>query len=539
MREGDRRHHRHRRSVHTSAASRASTRRPRTTRSAWSLRCRSTGSRSPTPTSRTLTTTTRWRARPGPGEADYKQQLADYNTAFGTFFDRLKNDGIDKSNTLFIVTVDEGDHFAGGTGTPAADGSLTYAHTPCAPTLTTCPSNQIGEITTNLKAFAPAGSPTFDLHFDDAPTIYVNGQPSRTDPSVRKLERDLGAATAVDPYQGGATVALTQRLADPVEENTLHMVNADPKRTPTFTLFGNADFFFQASNSTTCGTPTQVTCVDPKFAWNHGDFQDEIANTWLGVVGPGVENNGIDTTTWTDHVDVRPTINAILGLGDDYVNDGRVITQILDNQATPKGLHQHGNTTADLGAMYKQINAPFGKFALDTLVASTSALKQPNTAAGNLKYDSIEAQIANLTAKRNVVAGVIRDALNNAAKGSGKLDESNAKDWITRARGCSTPPLRSRPRRRRPQPFHLGGLELAPGAGLEPSERQRAVAAAMQVTHAMTDRLEHAPHLPVAALVDRQLQLRAAKPPHLCRSGRAVVEHHSRGELRDRRIACT
>ena len=160
-----------------------------------------------------------------------------------------------------------------------------------------------------------------------------------------------------------------------------------------------------------------MTCVDPKFAWNHGDFQDEIANTWLGVVGPGVENNGIDTTTWTDHVDVRPTINAILGLGDDYVNDGRVITQILDNQATPKGLHQHGNTTADLGAMYKQINAPFGKFALDTLVASTSALKQENTAAGNLKYDSIEAQIANLTAQRNVVAGSIRDALNNAAKG--------------------------------------------------------------------------------------------------------------------------
>jgi hypothetical protein len=373
----------------------------------------------------------------GPGEADYKQQLADYNTAFGRFFQRLKDDGIDKSNTLFVVTVDEGDHFAGGTGTPAADGSLTYTHAPCAPAVTTCPSNQIGEITTNLKAFAPAGSPTFDLHFDDAPTIYVNGQPSRTDPSVRKLERGLGAATAVDPYQGGDTVALAERLADTVEENTLHMVNADPKRTPTFTLFGNADFFFQASNSATCGgtPPDQVTCVDPKFAWNHGDFQDEIANTWLGIVGPGVQNNGIDSSTWTDHVDVRPTMNAILGLDDDYVNDGRVITQALSNQATPKELNQHGNTTADLGAMYKQINAPFGKFALDTLVASTSALKQPDTPAGNLKYDSIEAQIANLTAQRNVVAGAIRAALNDAARGTGKLDEKNAKDWISQGQG--------------------------------------------------------------------------------------------------------
>jgi len=373
----------------------------------------------------------------GPGEADYKQQLADYDAAFGAFFHRLADDGIDKSNTLFVVTVDEGDHFAGGTGIPAADGSLTYAHTPCAPALTTCPSNQIGEITTNLKSFAPAGSPSFDLHFDDAPTIYVNGQPSRTDPSVRKLERDLGAATAIDPYQHGTSVPITERLADTVEESTLHMVNADPKRTPTFTLFGNADFFFQGSNSTTCGNaPTGYPlCVDPKFAWNHGDFQDDIANTWLGVVGPGVQNNGIDTTTWTDHVDVRPTMNAILGLGDDYVNDGRVITQILSNQATPKGLNQHGHTTADLGAMYKQINAPFGKFALDTLLASTSALKQPDTAAGNLKYDSIEAQIANLTAQRNVVAGAIRAALNDAAKGTGNLDEKNAKNWISQGQG--------------------------------------------------------------------------------------------------------
>jgi hypothetical protein len=61
----------------------------------------------------------------------------------------------------------------------------------------------------------------------------------------------------------------------------------------------------------------------------------------------------------------------------------------------------------------------------------------------------------------------------------------------------------------------------------------------MQVTHAMTDRLEHAPHLPVAALVDRQLELRAPQSTHLRRRGRAVVEEHSRGELRDRRIACT
>ena len=40
--------------------------------------------------------------------------------------------------------------------------------------------------------------PPFDLHFDDAPTFYVSGQPDRTDPRVRKLEPDLAGTTALE-----------------------------------------------------------------------------------------------------------------------------------------------------------------------------------------------------------------------------------------------------------------------------------------------------------------------------------------------------
>src|SRR5438034_9367278 len=64
----------------------------------------------------------------GPGESDYVAQLHAYNDAFGTFFARLAADGIDKSNTLFVFTADEGDHFAGGHGAPQADG--TFARSP-------------------------------------------------------------------------------------------------------------------------------------------------------------------------------------------------------------------------------------------------------------------------------------------------------------------------------------------------------------------------------------------------------------------------
>jgi arylsulfatase A-like enzyme len=363
----------------------------------------------------------------GPGEADYKQQLADYDAAFATFFQRLQKDGIDKRNTLFVVTVDEGDHFAGGTGTPQPDGSLAYNHTPCAQAnLTACPANQIGEVNARIGALLPAGEPAFDIHFDDAPTFYVNGQPGRSDPAVRKLERDVAAAKAIDPYAGGVAVPIAEQLADTVEERTLHMINTDPKRTPTFTMFGNPDFFFQTT-APTCGGDV---CVNPGFAWNHGDSQEEIGNTWLGIVGPGVKKGGVDSSTWTDHVDVRPTMLALLGLADNYEDDGRVVTQIVGSKALPGELRAHRSTVTRLGDVYKQLNAPFGAFGVDTLGASTRAI-----AGDDATYESIETKLADLTSARDALAAQIRTSLDAAAFHDQKLSEKQAKQWIKQANG--------------------------------------------------------------------------------------------------------
>ena len=55
----------------------------------------------------------------GPGEASYVQQLKNYDDAFGKFFARLDAHGINKSNTLFVFTVEEGDHFSGSASSPA------------------------------------------------------------------------------------------------------------------------------------------------------------------------------------------------------------------------------------------------------------------------------------------------------------------------------------------------------------------------------------------------------------------------------------
>jgi hypothetical protein len=227
-----------------------------------------------------------------------------------------------------------------------------------------------------------------------------------------------------NPYvNNGAVVPLTVALADPVEEQTLHMVNTDPNRTPTFTMFGIPEYFFQTSNPSCGGNP----CVNPTFAWNHGDIQDEIADTWVGMVGPGVEHHNVYDQVWTDHTDVRPTIMTLTGLKDDYETDGRTITEILKGDAMPNTLN--GQKLERLGAVYKQLDAAFGEFAHNTLLASTSAVKSTD----ETRYESIESQIQSLTSQRDALADQIRTGLNNAEFNGANLDNKQVKDWTKQA----------------------------------------------------------------------------------------------------------
>jgi len=369
----------------------------------------------------------------GPGESDYVLQLKAYDDAFVTFFNRLKADGIDQSNTLFMVTVDEGDQFAGGIGLPQTDGTLGYSHTNCSwTTAAACPTNQIGEVNLNLQPKVPAGSPTFSVHSDSAPTFYVNGQLDRTDPKLRQLERDLFGLTAIDPYVSPDSAPIFAQMADPIEEKTLHYVTTDPARTPSFTGFADPNYFLTASNTGPfCGSNP---CIDYHFAWSHGDIQPVIATTWMGLVGPGIRNGGIDSTTWSDHTNVRPTMLAALGLHDDYIQDGRVLIEALTTKATPQSLIAHRETLRRLGDVYEQVNAPFGEFGLNTLTASTAAISS-GTAADDSHYIAVENQIASLAAQRDSLAGQIKTALNAAAFDGVPLNEQQAKDWIDQAQG--------------------------------------------------------------------------------------------------------
>lgn len=361
----------------------------------------------------------------GPGEAGYVLQLAAANDAFGKFFDRLKKAGITKDNTLFVITADENDHFVGGAPSPANCDGLNI---PC-----TYPIK--GEVEASLALLLKTefnDTTSINLDFDSAPGIWINhNQGGQTDAITRGLEHNIGNLMGFDPVVGGNN-KIMQRLADQTEQSFLHMVTNDPRRTPNFILFSNPDYFFTTSfpaPSSCSGTPLSTCFAETRnFAWNHGDFQEDIVHTWLGIVGPGVKNEGVNNKLFSDHTDIRPTILSLVGLKDDYAHDGRVLFDVLHDDALPRSLQEHQDTLRRLAKAYKDINAPVGPLGLASLQLATTGVTGNDAA-----YATVTAQIKDLTAKRNAIAGKMIDMLEDAAFAGHAIHEEEAEDLIDQA----------------------------------------------------------------------------------------------------------
>jgi hypothetical protein len=370
----------------------------------------------------------------GPGSKGYVDQLKAYDDAFAAFFARLTADGIKKSNTMFVFTVDEGDHFAGSQpSNPSCDGVTT----PCDWDSLENGHPRVGELNANIATlvanqfpaslsgqFQGAAAPNaFTVHGDDAPTFYLakkgagGGQLAQGDPLNRAFEREVAKVTAVNQYTG-ATDTLMVAMADQAEMKLLHMyTTGDPNRNASFTYFANPDYFLTDFPTTTC-----LTCINPLFAWNHGDIQPEIATTWLGFVGPGVRVNGIDGQTWTDHADVRPTILSALRLKDSYQDDGRVILEVLNGNAVSLALSVHRGSLVKLGAAFKQLDAPFGSLGMDSLAYATPRI-QSGSDSDDSAYVALQARLADWGARRDDIARRINNLLDGLSFGGASTDQ--------------------------------------------------------------------------------------------------------------------
>jgi hypothetical protein len=391
----------------------------------------------------------------GSGSACYVAQAAYYNQAFGTFFQRLAADGITPQNTLFVLSPDEEDHQAGANvgraiqPTPAnCDGSPAN--------LCTYPAGTFGELggdITGLLNEETGDTTPFGVENDTAPEFYVNGQPSASSPQVRTFEHDIASLTADNPYAGG-TQKIANYLADPTEMAILHMVDADPARTPTLAEFAKPDYFLQSGpatcNATVTGSkasdyPGDCVSVNPGFAWDHGDYAAEINTTYVGFAGPGVRHLGLDGSgpgdgptssgansgqtevvdlnlkgPWTDETDIQPTEMYLLGLHTDYIQDGRVITQVLTdpNHALRNPL------AAQLGEAYKQLNSSVGQFGAYTLTASTNAIE--SSTPGDVKFLAVSAALKVLDQQRDALANTIKTELYNAENNGTEMPAAGA-----------------------------------------------------------------------------------------------------------------
>ena len=400
----------------------------------------------PTPQSGCTNPSTSSTAAQGPADPCYKATLASYNTAFAKFFQRLADDGINPSNTVFMFSAEEGDHFAGAnvgrsvqpncTGAPETlDYTCSYA--------TGAQGPAIGEQFVNIHGLLKnqLGNTTPFYNEPQGNSIFITGNPGPTDPATRQLERDFGNAQLFDSYDN-ATENLTQYEVDPEVEQLLHFVNADPNRTPSFTVWPKGDFFMSSGTSDSCpsGTTaanasTKCVSVSNGFAWDHGYYAPEIDNTWLGIVGPGVANKGVDGRsaadgpnsandansnpklltqlddpgTWGDETDMRPTLLSLVGLKDDYVEDGRILTEDLTNPSDKAGQPKY----QQLAVCYKQLNSSVGQFGTDLIVADTAALKT-GSSGDDSTYESTLGDIKTLGAARDALATKIKNDLFNA-----------------------------------------------------------------------------------------------------------------------------
>ncbi len=270
----------------------------------------------------------------GPGDSCYVQTAAEYDQAFETFFARLAAAGITPDNTVFVVSAEENDQFDGanvGRAIEPTPAGCDGVNVPCQ-----YDAGQSGEINTNLPGLLAAqnGNMTPFTVEPQGAVVYVNGQPGPTDPATRQLERDIGSLTNPhDPYTGVDDEPIAAYLAGSIEQQILHLVNADPARTPTFTLFPKPDYYF--GSTAACTADDQAPCASNAGGTPAERFPRR-APTAPGSTSP---TSARRCCGW------RPR--------DSYVDDGRVLSEILTG---PNGAIA-GSDYRALARCCKQLNA--------------------------------------------------------------------------------------------------------------------------------------------------------------------------------------
>ena len=458
----------------------------------------------------------------GPGEADYKQQLADYDAAFATFFQRLASRRHRQEQHALRRHRRRGRplrrrHRHARSRTARSRTRTRRARRPS----TTCPANQIGEVNVEhegvrCRQAARRSTCTSTTRRRSTSTA----SPTRTDPAVRKLERDLGAATAFDPYANatrapraasrrhgrGADAAHGQRRPEAdadvhvLRQLRLLLPGVEPDRVRRRRRCRRASTRSSPGTTATSRTRSPTRGSGWSVPASRGTASTRRP-------GPITSTSGRRST-------------RSLGLSRLYEDDGRVITQVLDDKASRSDARQRGRRpSTQLGdavqAAERAVRLVRARHARRVdrgdpvdrraeVRLDRDADREPDRQAGRARgHDPRSAQRRRRRAATRSTSGQAHDWIEAGAEPD--RPGSRAGCCFIAGRSAST----------------SEGSSSRHAPGSSPSSVERAVAAAMQPLHAVADGLEHALHLPVASLVDRQLDVGAGDAPHLRRRGLA------------------
>jgi hypothetical protein len=134
---------------------------------------------------------------------------------------------------------------------------------------------------------------------------------------------------------------------------------------------------------------------------------------------------------WTDHTDARATMMTLLGIQDDYNWDGAATAKMVVPTDLPSTMRAALSTFEGLASAYTQLNAPFGKFGLDTLGANTTAIE--GQSVNDSAYTNDDQQLAACESARTSLVAQIQSALQAAETGSVALDVTAARSLIAQA----------------------------------------------------------------------------------------------------------
>ena len=170
----------------------------------------------------------------GPGDSCYVDERAALRPGVREVLPAAADDGITPANTLFVISSEENDQFAGanvGRAIRAHARRLRRRHH-----AVQLPDGHDRRAAGEHQGPALRPSDSATTQFDIEPqgaSIYVQGNPAADNPAVRQLERDTAAMTNPhDPYSGVDNEKIVHYQAGALEQRVLHMQTDRPAALP-------------------------------------------------------------------------------------------------------------------------------------------------------------------------------------------------------------------------------------------------------------------------------------------------------------------